>query len=224
MAKVIIVEDDEALCDTIEEWLKLEHHLSEVIHDGTQALESLKTFEYDLIILDLLLPGLHGIELCKQFRSHGGTTPILILTAKDAINERAEGLDAGADDYLTKPFHPQELLARVRALLRRPSGYLGNVMTIGKYVIDPNTHRVTKSGEHVALQPMEFALLEFFVRHPNQVFSTEALLQRVWETDADVSLDAIYTCIRRLRQKLQINGEPSLIRTVHGVGYRLEAQ
>ena len=222
MAKVLVVEDDEALCDTIEEWLKLEHHMAELMHNGAEALESLKAFEYDLIILDLLLPGLHGIELCRRFRGSGGTTPILILTAKDAIGERAEGLDAGDDDYLTKPFHPQELLARVRALLRRPTGYLGNVMQLGKYVIDPNNHRVTKNGEHIALQPMEFALLEFFARHPNQIFSTEALLQRVWETDADVSLDAIYTCIRRLRQKLQIDGEPSLIRTVHGVGYRLE--
>src|SRR6516165_7463788 len=101
MAKVLIVEDDEALCDTIEEWLKLEHHLAEAIYDGAEAMEALKTFEYDLIILDLLLPRLHGIEICRQFRASGGTTPILILTAKDAVDERADGLDAGADDYLT---------------------------------------------------------------------------------------------------------------------------
>src|SRR5271154_5854483 len=138
MAKIFVVEDDAALCDTIAEWLKLEQHLAQAMHNGAEALENLKTSEYDLIILDLMLPGLNGIEICRQYRSSGGTTPVLILTAKDAINERAEGLDAGADDYLTKPFHPQELLARVRALLRRPTGYLGSVVNVGKYVIDPN--------------------------------------------------------------------------------------
>lgn len=222
MAKVLIVEDDIPVAETVEECLKLEHHLVEKLHTGEDAVECLKAFEYDLIVLDWKLPGVSGTQVCEQFRSHGGKTPILMLTVNDEVSQKATGLDAGADDYLTKPFHPKELIARVRALLRRPpDSSIEKVLKIGKIVVDPITHRVTKNGEEVLLQPMEFALLEFLFRHPNQAFTTEALLERVW-WDCDSDVDAIYTSIKRLRQKLEIPGEQPLIKTIRGTGYLLE--
>ena len=222
MAKILIVEDDIPVAETVEEWLKLEHHMVEKLHRGAEALECLKAFEYDLIVLDWMLPEVSGTEICEQFRSRGGKTPILMLTVNDAVSQKATGLDAGADDYLTKPFHPKELIARVRALLRRPpDSSVEKSLTIGKIVVDPVTHRVTKDGEEIPLQPMEFALLEFLFRHPDQAFTTEALLQRVW-WDCDSDVDAIYTSIKRLRQKLQIPGELPTIKTIRGTGYVLQ--
>lgn len=223
MAKVLIVEDDEALSATIFEWLTYERYSVESVANGREALERLEAFQYDAVVLDWQLPELTGIEIIRQFRARGGTTPILMLTGKQAIHDKEVGFDAGADDYLTKPFHPKELAVRIRALLRRPGGFVGSVIKVGPVVLDSSNHRVEKDGQEVQLQPMEFTLLEFFMRHPNQVFSTEALLQRVWNSETEASLDAIYTCIRRIRKKLDSDGETSIIKTVHGVGYKLEA-
>lgn len=223
MAKVLIVEDDEALSATIVEWLAYEHYNVESVNNGREALERLKCFEYDAVVLDWQLPELTGIEIIKQFRAGGGTTPILMLTGKQAISDKEVGFDAGADDYLTKPFHPKELAVRIRALMRRPGGFVGTTLKAGSLVLDSVNHRVEKEGREIQLQPMEFTLLEFFMRHPNQVFSTEALLHRVWDSETEASLDAIYTCIRRIRKKIDGASEPSIIKTVHGVGYKLEA-
>lgn len=222
MAKILVVEDDRALSGTVEKWLTFEHHLIEVIDDGEKALENLKFYKYDLVILDLNLPKIGGIEVCKQFRTAGGLTPILMLTGKDKIEEKEVGLDAGADDYLTKPFHLKELSARVRALLRRPENFAGNVLTAGELVLEPANFRVTRSGEDVQLSQQEFALLQFLMRNANQVFSPEALLDRVWESSSDVSPAAIRTHVKMLRKKLDKDGEPSYIKNVHGVGYRFD--
>jgi DNA-binding response OmpR family regulator len=223
MAKVLLVEDDKALNETISEMLRTEHHSVDATMDGSDALDRLAVSEYDLMILDWELPQVSGPEICRQFRKNGGKAAVLMLTGKSAIQEKEQGFDAGADDYLCKPFHPRELSARVRALLRRSSVMTKSQLQWHSVTLDTQNHKVMRSGEMVSLQPMEFALLEFFMRHPDQVFSTEALLKRCWDT-GEVSLDAIYTCIRRIRKKLDVAGEPSIITTIHGIGYRLDSE
>jgi DNA-binding response OmpR family regulator len=224
MAKILIVEDEPDLAEPVRAYLTHEHHLVEVVDDGLEALERLRFYKYDLIILDWMLPGMHGVEVCKNFRQSGGTTPILMLTSRKQTNDKITGLDAGADDYLTKPFDVQEISARVRALLRRPQAVTSNVLTARNIILETSTFRVTRDGTEISLLPKEFALLEFFMRHPNQVFSAEALLDRVWSSESEASPETIRTYIKRLRQKIDIKGEKnSIIATVHGVGYKLDA-
>lgn len=223
MAKILIVEDEDMLSDPIRIYLTMEHHLVEVVEDGLEAAERLKFYKYDLVIMDWVLPSLSGIDVCKQFRASGGTTPILMLTAKCQTQEKVSALDAGADDYLTKPFEVQEVSARVRALLRRPQSMAGNSLSARNVVMEPSTYKVTREGQEVQLLPKEFALLEFFMRHPNQVFSAEALLDRVWSSDSEASPETIRTYIKRLRQKIDTPGQNSMLSTVHGVGYKLDA-
>jgi DNA-binding response OmpR family regulator len=222
VSKILVVEDDPQLCKLIRDWLALEHHNVEVVEDGKEAIERLKIYEYDLIILDWNLPNVTGIEVLKEFRNRGGNTPVLMLTGRGTISDKESGFDAGADDYLTKPFHGKELTARLRALLRRPASYVGDVLKFGNLVLDRENYRVMRNEEELRLVPKEFALLEFLMRNPNRVFAPEALLNRVWATESDATVDALTTCIKRLRKKIDIDGQQSIIRTVHGVGYKLE--
>lgn len=221
MAKLLIVEDDTELCGMIEDWLSHEHYQVEVTHNGREAQERLTFYQYDLILLDLELPGMTGLEICKAFRAQGGKTPILMLTGRKSIDDKEAGLDSGADDYLTKPFHMKELSARVRAILRRSTGQTTNVLKAGPVELDPISFRVTRNGEDIHLQKKEFALLEFLMRNPNRVFSADALLERVWASESDATGEAIRTCMKRLRQKIDEPEKESIIRTVHGVGYKL---
>lgn len=220
MAKILIVEDNEDLANTVRTFLMFEHHTVEHIVDGQEASDHLRTFQYELVILDWSLPNLSGIDILKRFRSLGGTTPVLMLTGHDTISEKEAGLDSGADDYLTKPFHMKELGARVRALLRRPAAVNSNVLEAGNITIDTAKYRVTVNGDPMTLVPREFQLLEFFMRHPNQVFSPEALLNRVWPSESEATTEALRTALKRLRKKVDPDG--NLLRTVHGVGYILE--
>ncbi|MBX9573152.1 MAG: response regulator transcription factor [Candidatus Obscuribacterales bacterium] len=220
MAKILIVEDNEDLANTVRTFLMFEHHTVEHLVDGQEASDHLRTFQYELIILDWSLPNLSGLDILKRFRSLGGTTPVLMLTGHDTVSEKEAGLDSGADDYLTKPFHMKELGARVRALLRRPAAVNSNVLEAGNITIDTAKYRVTVNGEPMTLVPREFQLLEFFMRHPNQVFSPEALLNRVWPSDSEATTEALRTALKRLRKKVDPDG--NLLRTVHGVGYILE--
>ncbi|HEY9784785.1 MAG TPA: response regulator transcription factor [Candidatus Obscuribacterales bacterium] len=222
MAKVLVIEDEPDFSELIASYLKSEHYTVEVVDSGEEGLDRLKFYKYDVIILDWVLPGVSGVEVCRAFRGTGGTTPILMLTSKKHVDEKEAGLDAGADDYLTKPFELKELSARVRALLRRPSAFSGSVLKVGNLELEPNSFRVTRNGEEISLLPKEFALLEFLMRHPNQVFSPEAILDRVWASESEASPETIRTYIKRLRKKLDVEGKPSMLSTVHGVGYKLE--
>jgi DNA-binding response OmpR family regulator len=223
MAKILIVEDEPDLSEPVRAYLTHEHHLVEVVGDGLEAMERLRFYKYDLIILDWMLPGMQGVDVCKNFRTNGGTTPILMLTSRKQTQDKIAGLDAGADDYITKPFDVQEISARVRALLRRPQVVNSNVLRARNLVLETSTFKVTRDEHDVQLLPKEFALLEFFMRHPNQVFSAEALLDRVWSSESEASPETIRTYIKRLRQKIDVDGAQSIISTVHGVGYKLEA-
>jgi DNA-binding response OmpR family regulator len=225
MAKILIVEDDRELAGVLQDWLVSEHHVVDTVGNGSEADQLLKHYAFDLLVLDWDLPGMPGVQICKNFRSRGGVTPILMLTGKGDIKDKTVGLDAGADDYLTKPFHPDELSARVRALLRRPGQVSAtNELRVGDLVLEPTIYRATRKGKELKLLPKEFALLEFLMRHPNVVFSAEALIDRVWSTESDASPDTVRTNIKRLRQKVETEGEKALIVTVHGVGYKLDAQ
>ena len=222
MAKILLLEDDHDLTEMMVEWLSAERHTVEVSLDGNDGLERLRMGQYDVIVLDWGLPGLSGLDVMKTYRSEKGATPILMLTGKKTVSEKETGLDAGADDYLTKPFSMKELSARIRALLRRPAVQTSNLLEIGDLLLDPVKHRVTRNGKPIQLMPREFALLEFFMRHPDAVFSTEALLQRVCPTDSEITPDAIRTYVMRLRQKIDQDQKESLIETIPRVGYRFK--
>lgn len=223
MAKILVVDDDKELASMVQSWLESEHHVVETIHDGAEALMQLGVTQYDVIVLDWDLPGLPGVEVCKRFRSQRGTTPIIMLTGKKSIEEKESGLDSGADDYLTKPFNVKELTARLRAILRRPQAMVNELLQVGDIVLDSSKYRVTKAGKEIHLVPKDFALLEFFMRHPDQVFSTDAILQRVWHSDSESTSDAIRTSVKRIRQKLDDGSDDSksIIENIPKVGYRL---
>jgi two-component system response regulator QseB len=223
MAKILSVEDDPVLAEQVVSWLKHEKHTVDCVHDGDEAASRLKFYQYDLVILDLGLPKLGGIKVLKLYRQGGGTAPVLILTGKDAISEKEEGLDAGADDYLTKPFHLKELSARIRALLRRPAVMLANTLVIKHIELNTATHEVTISGALVELLPKEFALLEIFMRYPNVVFSPATLLEKAWSSESEATIDSVYTYIKTLRSKISPQDPTSFIRTIKGVGYKIES-
>ena len=223
MSKVLVVEDDKNLSFAVREVLLLDNHTVEVVNDGSEALDLLRAYQYDLVILDWELPGASGIEICRQFRTTGGASPILFLTGKKSIDDKEAGFSAGADDYLTKPFNVRELAARVKALLRRPVAYSTDTLVVGPLVMQPTKFELTCHGEVVNLLPKEFALLEFFMRHPGQIFSADALLGRVWPNESDATPEALRQTISRLRNKIDQKGDKqSLIRTVINVGYKLD--
>lgn len=223
MAKILVVEDNQELIEMVKALLEHEHHRVETLSDGTEAGYALKIDKFDLIILDWELPGKHGVELCREFRHQGGDTPVIILTGRREIDDKEAGFDSGADDYLTKPFHPRELLSRVKALLRRSGASVqGDVLTVCDLVLRPTMFTASRAGQDLNLLPREFSVLEFLMRHPEQVFSNEALLERVWQSDSDATAEAVRSTMKRLRKKLDGNFDQKLIHTVHGVGYILK--
>lgn len=219
MSKILLVEDDTALAEIIQGWLSREKHQCEVVNDGTDARTRVKTYDYDIIILDWELPGCNGIDILKEYRNSGGTAPILMLTGRSDITDKVTGFDTGADDYLTKPFHARELTARIAALLRRPHGHPDESATIDRFQLDRKAG-VLKIGEKkIQLLPKELALMEFLMKHPRELFSPETLLNRVWPTESESTDMAIRSCVKRLRQKLAAENETDIVRNVHGHGY-----
>jgi DNA-binding response OmpR family regulator/HPt (histidine-containing phosphotransfer) domain-containing protein len=222
--KILVVEDDMLVADALRITLSDRNYAVEVAHDGQTGLDCIEAFDYDLLLLDAILPKLDGISLCRYVRSRGYLMPILLLTSRDSNHDRAMGLDAGADDYVVKPFDPEELSARIRALLRRGNDRVQTVLTWENLTLNPSNYEVTYQHQLLNLTPKEYALLELFLRHSRQLFSCGAILEHLWTYEDVPSEEAVRTHIKGLRHKLKAAGAPpDLVETVYGIGYRLKA-
>ncbi|WP_317108292.1 response regulator [Chroococcidiopsis sp. SAG 2025] len=222
--KILVVEDDNSIAQAVAATLAQQQHcLVDIALDGQEGWELATAFSYDLILLDVMLPKLDGMSLCRQLRQKGDRIPILMLTAKDSSSDKVVGLDAGADDYVVKPFDFAELIARVRALLRRGSAALPPVLEWGELRLDPSNCEATYGQQVLQLTPKEYALLELFLRNPRRTFSRSAIVDRLWDLEDPPQEDTIKSYIKSLRHKLKTVGAPcDLIETVYGLGYRLK--
>jgi len=219
--KILVVDDDAAVRASLDRALRLEGYDVDVAGDGTTALRALALMQPDAVVLDLGLPDIDGLEVCRRLRSTGDDTPVLILTARDAVDDRVHGLDAGADDYLVKPFALAELLARLRALLRRRSGGEGELLRFADLSLDLNSRQARRGDRTFVLTRIEFDLLELFLRHPRQVLTRDVILDRVWGYNFDSGTNSLAVYIGYLRRKTEAEGEARYIHTVRGVGYVL---
>jgi two-component system, OmpR family, response regulator MprA len=219
--RVLVVDDDAAVSGALNRALRLEGYEVSVALDGPEALEEIAVRPPDAVILDIGLPTLDGLDVCRRLRAADNDTPVLMLTARDAINDRVQGLDAGADDYLVKPFALAELLARLRALLRRRFEGDGGLLRVGDLVLNLSTREGQRGERTFTLTRIEFDLLEMFLRHPRQVLTREVLLNRVWGFDFDSGTNSLAVYVGYLRRKLEEGGEARCIQTVRGVGYVL---
>jgi two-component system, OmpR family, response regulator MprA len=220
--KILVVDDERAVRESLRRALELEGYEIELAADGSEALYRLEgSEEPDALILDVLMPGVDGLEVCRRLRGSGSKLPVLMLTARTEVEDRVAGLDAGADDYVTKPFALEELLARVRALLRRTSDEEGDVVRFANLELDPTTREVTRGGRPIELTRTEFSLLELFMRNPRQVLTRTIIFERVWGYDFGYASNSLDVYIGYLRRKTEADGEPRLIHTVRGVGYAL---
>jgi DNA-binding response OmpR family regulator len=221
--KILLVEDDELLAGVVAEFLTDHLHIVDVVSDGESAWNQIRILEYDLILLDVILPEIDGIHLCKRIRSHGYTVPVLMVTARDTSTDKVMGLDAGADDYMVKPLDFPELLARIRALLRRGSSVSSPILEWGDLQLDPATYEVRYKAKTLRLTPKEYKLLELLLRSGRRVLSRGILIERLWSVENPPEEGTVKTHIKSLRKKLKLVGAPrDLIETVHGVGYRLK--
>jgi two-component system response regulator MprA len=220
--KILVVDDERAVRESLRRALELEGYEIELAGDGREAIERLeKEGEPDAVVLDVLMPGVDGLEVCKRIRLRGSRVPVLMLTARDEVQDRVAGLDAGADDYVTKPFALEELLARVRALLRRSGGAQDEVLRFADLELDVGTREVRRAGDPIELTRTEFALLELFLRNPRQVLTRSVIFERVWGYDFGFASNSLDVYIGYLRRKTEAGGKPRLIQTVRGVGYAL---
>ncbi len=220
--KLLIVEDDRAIIAALKEGLEDEAYAVDVAYDGDEGYRSASADEYDLIILDVMMPEMNGYEVCAKLRSEGNHTPILMLTAKGEERDVVEGLDTGADDYLPKPFSFEVLLARIRALLRRPNEKTSEILKVGDLTLDPATKRVERAGQEISLTTKEYAVLEYLMRHAGVVQSKTAITNHVWDFDADILPNTVEQFVMFLRRKVDKPFDRALIHTVSGFGYKIE--
>jgi two-component system, OmpR family, response regulator MprA len=222
--RILVVDDEPAVREAVERALRLEGHDVALAADGGQALDALNAWPADAIVLDVLMPRVDGIEACRRMRMSGDRTPVLMLTARDAVRDRVAGLDAGADDYLVKPFALEELLARLRALLRRasPDGGQTGPLRYADLVLDPASHEVRRDDRLIELTRTEFLLLELFLRHPRQVLTRSVIFENVWGYDFGARSNSLEVYMGYLRRKTEAGDQPRLLHTIRGVGYVLK--
>ncbi len=221
--KILLVEDEERLARTLKKGLELERFTVDIAHRGDEGYDLAATQEYDLIILDRMLPGMEGLAVCQALRKNHISTPILMLTAKSTTLDKVEGLDTGADDYLAKPFEFIELLARIRSLVRRPATLTSSILRIDDLTLDASSYQVQRAGKAITLTQREFALLVYLMRHQNRIVTKDQIIQHVWEYDADILPNTVEAYIAHLRHKIDepFKNKKKLIRTVRGFGYQL---
>lgn len=221
--QILIVEDETKIANLIRKGLQEENYSADIASDGEEALYKFDINQYDLVILDLMLPKIDGINVCKEMRKRTASVPIIMLTAKDAVDDRVLGLDAGADDYLIKPFAFSELRARIRALLRRGNKADPTILSVADITLNPVNKEVKRAGKNVLLTAREYALLEYFLRHPNQVLTKTQLLEHVWDYSYEGLSNIVETYIKYLRKKLQVDKtSKDIIHTRRGLGYIME--
>ncbi|MDO4371428.1 MAG: response regulator transcription factor [Clostridia bacterium] len=220
--RVLIAEDETTIARALKAMLEHSNYAVDVVHNGCDALDYIRSIHYDALILDIMMPGRDGIDVLKTVRAEGNATPALFLTAKAEIADRVAGLDAGADDYLPKPFAASEFLARVRALVRRSGAYAPSALHLGNCTLDCGQYLIKTEFDEARLNNKEYQLAELFFRHPRQIFSSEHLMEKIWGTDSETEIDVIWTYIGFLRKKLKQIGANVEIRTIRGAGYAME--
>ena len=221
---ILLVEDDPAQLEPLQTALSQVGHIVDAVEDGETALWLIKEKDYDLLILDWMLPKISGVELCRQYRNLGNAAPVLMLTAKDTTADKVDGLDAGADDYIVKPVDVLELLARVRALGRRSPLWQGDTLTLGNLRLDLTSLSLERQEKKIQLSVREFQLMEYLMRHPQQVLSRDQIEQALWSWGSEPESNAVTTLVRRLRQRLEAVGAKDWLETVYGMGYRLDTR
>lgn len=219
--RVLVVEDEPRMVTYIGRALAQEGFAVDLARDGLSGLEMAETYDYDAIVLDLMLPRMDGLTVCRRLRDAGKKTPVLVLSARDMVDDRVRGLDAGADDYLVKPFAVAELMARLRALQRRRQGSAAALLTVGDLTLDPSTRMVRRGGRAISLTAKEYALLEYFMRRSGSVLTRTMIAEHVWDFSFDHASNVVDVYVKHLRDKLDADGSPTLIQAVRGVGYVL---
>jgi DNA-binding response OmpR family regulator len=222
--KILIVEDEHKIANLVKQGLEQERFVVDVAYDGTSGFDLASSEPYDVILLDRLLPGIDGLEICKKLRTQGNHSPILMLTAKGQLMDKVEGLNSGADDYLTKPFAFEELLARIKALIRRPKNTLSNLLQVEDLTLNTDSYEVKRGDARITLSSKEFALLEYLMRHQNRTLTKEQIINHVWSYDANILPNTVEVFIGYLRNKIDrpFQDKKNLINTIRGFGYKIE--